>query len=473
MDPETGEVCICVESVDRVIDVVSKHGSNAWYDEETWPVEKLLPDEFRPAQFKGRDLNRMDDIFDAWFESGSSHRSVMLADTELGDKFPAGIYLEGDDQHRGWFQVSLILSVATQGKSPFKQCLTSAFVVDEKGEKGSKSKGNIWPIDKGCEDLGADLIRLFFASSNTSDPIPVTYKLVQAHGDAYRKLRNTYRALVGNLFDFVPEKDAVEYKAMLPLDRWALSQCARVVEEVTAAWDRYEFHVAMRTLFDFANVTLSSQYVDLCKDRLYCDEATGVARRSAQTAYWVIADVMMRLLAPVLVHTVEQMWEFSPRQPGTPDTLHLASWPTQGGALVRDAGLDSKYRLLLRLKAESDRVLDRMRKEGKIGKGYDAAVTLGVSAELAKELAHFGTPEELAVELPEVLNVSAAAIDATSDHGALQEFEPATDVKGLFVKVTESAEQPCVRCFRRTGDVGSIKEHAHLCARCTGVVGAG
>jgi isoleucyl-tRNA synthetase len=133
--------------------------------------------------------------------------------------------------------------------------------------------------------------------------------------------------------------------------------------------------------------------------------------------------------------------------------------------------LSQKYRLLLSLKAESDRVLDRMRKDGKIGKGYDAAVTLGVGAELAKELAHFGTPEELARELPEVLNVSAAAIDASSDHGALQEFEPATDVKGLFVKVAESAEQPCVRCFRRTGDVGSVKEHTHLCARCAGVVG--
>src|SRR5690606_5500919 len=230
------------------------------------------------------------DIFDVWFEAGSSFNAVMRTDAELKDKGTAGahagMYLEGDDQHRGWFQVSLILSVATTGASPFRDCLTSAFVVDEKGEKGSKSKGNIWAIDKGVKDLGADLIRLYFASMNTSEPIPVTYGLIQGHGDSYRKLRNTYRALVSNLFDFTPA-DALAYDKLQPLDRWALSQCAKLVEEVTALWERYEFHTAMRALFDFANVTLSSFYVDVRKDVLYCDAAAGVKRRSAQTAYWV------------------------------------------------------------------------------------------------------------------------------------------------------------------------------------------
>ncbi|MBZ0137389.1 MAG: isoleucine--tRNA ligase [Planctomycetes bacterium] len=470
MDPETGKVCISTQTVDHVVALVAEHGSNVWYDDANWPVDKLLPDAVRPDEFKGRELKKMDDIFDVWFESGSSHRAVMLTNEELKDKFPAGLYLEGDDQHRGWFQVSLILSVATQGVSPFKQCLTSAFVVDENGLKGSKSKGNIWAIDKGVKDLSADLLRLYFASSNTSEPIPVTYDLVRGAGESYRKLRNTFRALVSNLFDFVPDKHAVKYDDLQPLDKWALSQCQRVIDEVTGSWERYEFHTATRALVHFANVTLSSQYIDVCKDRLYCEGAESVSRRSAQTAYWVIADVLMRLMTPVLVHTTEEMWQHIPRWPGTPDSVHLAPWPTAAGEGKRDTALDSRFGLLFKLKAESDRVLDRLRKEKVIGKGYDAHVTLGVNAELMKQLATFGPPETLEPELAEALNVSRVKLDGASDHAALQEFEPATDVKGLFVKVQALEDTACVRCFRRTGDVGSVKEHAFLCTRCAGVV---
>lgn len=470
MDLETGKVCISVQTVDHVVSLVAEHGSNVWYDDANWPVEKLLPDAVRPDEFKGRELKKMDDIFDVWFESGSSHRAVMLANNQLKDKFPAMLYLEGDDQHRGWFQVSLILSVATQGVSPFKQCLTSAFVVDENGLKGSKSKGNIWAIDKGVKDLSADLLRLYFAGSNTSEPIPVTYDLVRGAGESYRKLRNTFRALVSNLFDFDPEKNSVAYDDMQPLDKWALSQCQRVIDEVTASWERYEFHTATRALVHFANVTLSSQYIDVCKDRLYCESAEGNARRSAQTTYWVIADVLMRLLTPVLVHTSEEMWQHVPRWSGTPDSIHLAPWPAVAGKGKRDPELDSRFGMLFKLKAESDRVLDRLRKEKVIGKGYDAHVTLGVNEELTKQLATFGPPEKLEPELAEVLNVSRVKLDADSDHAALQEFEPATDVKGLFVRVQALEDTACVRCFRRTGDVGSVKEHEFLCTRCAGVV---
>ncbi len=473
----TGEVLLTNETNAHVMALVERHGSNIWFDDANWPAEKLLPPALA-AKYQGKTIEKLGDIFDVWFEAGSSFQSVMRTVAGLKDMaFPrddgksphAAMYLEGDDQHRGWFQVSLILSVATTGVSPFRDCLTCAFVVDEKGEKGSKSKGNMWPIDQGVKDLGADLIRLYFASLDTSSPVPVTYKLIQAGGETYRKLRNTYRALVSNLFDYNPNTDALAYADLLPLDQWALSQCAATVETVTAALERYEFHAAMRALHDLANVTLSSQYIDLRKDALYCEAATSNARRSAQTAYWVLADTLTRLLSPVLVHTVEDMWQHLPKQQGTPASAHLALWPVAGeGYLRRDSALDSKFRVLLQVKAETDRVLDRMRKEKKIGKGYDTQVVLGAVA--GEMFAPLGTPEQLATLLPEMLNVSAVAIDVSSDHAALQEFEPATDVKGLWLKVVESAETACVRCFRRTGDVGSIVEHEHLCARCANVV---
>lgn len=470
-DVESGETCMDVETVDHVINLVSEHGSNVWYDDANWPVDKLLPDAVRPDKFKGRKLAKMDDIFDVWFESGASHRAVMLADDDLKDKFPASLYLEGDDQHRGWFQVSLILSVATQGVSPFKQCLTSAFVVDEKGEKGSKSKGNIWAIDKGVKDLGADLLRLYFASVNTSEPIPVTYDLVRGASDIYRKLRNTWRTLVANLFDFDPAKDAVEPEQLRQIDQWALSRTTALIENVTSLWERYEFHHATRALVHFCTVDLSSQYIDVCKDALYCEGKTSLDRRRIQTVYWKIADVLLRLMSPVMVHTVEEMWGYLPKESGEPASAHLALWPKMGELLQSRAELDSRYKLLFKIKAESDRVLDRMRKEKVIGKGYDANVTLGLNAALLKELAQFGTPDELQAELPELLNVSQVVLDGESDHAALQEFEPATDVQGLWVKVVASAEQACVRCYRRTGDVGSVSKHEYLCARCAGVVG--
>jgi isoleucyl-tRNA synthetase len=193
----------------------------------------------------------------------------------------------------------------------------------------------------------------------------------------------------------------------------------------------------MRALGHFANVTLSSQYIDVSKDGLYCDAADGLKRRSAQTAYWVIADVMTRLLAPVAVHTAEDMWA---HLPGAPNSVHLATWPTAAGEGKRDAELDTRFGLLFKLKAESDRVLDRMRKEKVIGKGYDANVTLGLGESLMKQLATFGPPETLEPELAEVLNVSRVKLDAASDHAALQEFEPAGDVQGLWVKVDRRAE---------------------------------
>ncbi|MCF6227488.1 MAG: class I tRNA ligase family protein, partial [Planctomycetes bacterium] len=471
-DVETGETCLTLETIDHIIGLVAVHGSNVWFDDENWPVDKLLPDNVRPDRFKGKQLSKMDDIFDVWFESGSSHRSVMLSDDELKDKFPANLYLEGDDQHRGWFQVSLILSVATQGRSPFKQCLTSAFVVDEKGQKGSKSKGNIWAIDKGCNEVGADLIRLYFASVNTSEPIPVTFDLIRGASDGYRKLRNTWRTMVANLNDFTAEHDLVEYDELPVLDKWALSKAAKMIDDVTSSFNRYEFHTGMRALVHFVNITMSSQYVDVAKDPLYCAEAASVKRRGIQTVYWTLGNVLMRMFAPVIPHTADEMWAAFPHWDNAHQSVHLASWPESGkGLLIRNEGLEMQVDELFAIKAEVDRTLDRLRKDKKIGKSYDTNVTLGLDAELSARLAKYASPEGLEQALAEVMNVSRVHLDTESEHGALQEFEPAADVQGLWVKVEISDEEACVRCYRRTGDVGSVSKHPYLCGRCAGVVG--
>ena len=463
---ETGEVLLTSETNQRIVELVRKHGSNVWYDDVSWPAEKLLPPEVT-ARYKGKTLEKMNDIFDVWFEAGSSFQAVMREDAELKDKFPSSMYLEGDDQHRGWFQVSLILSVATTGVAPFKDCLTCAFVVDEKGEKGSKSKGNMWAIDQGCRDLGADLIRYYFASLDTSSPVPVTYKLIQGAGEGYRKIRNTFRALVGNLFDFEPAENALPPEKLQPLERWVLSRADALVANVTAAFDRYEFHVALRELNHFCNVTLSSQYIDVCKDVLYCEAADSVKRRSAQTACWQLASLLVRMLAPICVHTADEMWEFVPKLPGDARIVHLATWPSVGdGKRHIDLDLERRFEMVFRVKGEVDRVLDRMRKEGKVGKGYDTAVSLGAKPDLLAELASMG-----AARLCDYFNVSAVELTDASHHAAMEGFEPAADVQGLFVRVASSAQVACVRCYRRTGDVGKVSTHLELCGRCADAVG--
>ncbi len=236
---------------------------------------------------------------------------------------------------------------------------------------------------------------------------------------------------------------------------------------MTAAVDRYEFHVALREITQFCNVTLSAQYIDVCKDVLYCEAADSPKRRSAQTACWAVAGLLVRMLAPVLVHTSDEMWEFLPKAPGDPQSVHLASWPSSGdGQRHIDLDLERRFDLTFKVKAEADRVLDRMRKEGKVGKGYDTIVTLGAKPDLLAELASLGVER-----LAEYFNVSGVILGDAMHHAAAEGYEPAVDVQGLFVKVVPSADRACVRCYRRTGDVGNSANHPELCERCAAAVG--
>nr|MBP9893018.1 isoleucine--tRNA ligase [Planctomycetota bacterium] len=471
---ETGEVLLTKETNKRVVELVRQYGSNVWFDDVNWPAEKLLPPEVA-AKYKGKTLEKMGDIFDVWFEAGSSFQAVMREDAELKDKFPAGMYLEGDDQHRGWFQVSLILSVATTGKSPFQDCLTCAFVVDERGEKGSKSKGNMWPIDQGCKDLGADLIRYYFASLDTSSPVPVTYKLIQEAAEGYRKIRNTFRALVGNLFDFVPEKHAVAYNDLLEEDQWILAAAYThffAADGALAAYDRYEFHEAVKRISLFCTVPLSAQYLDISKDRLYCEGQDSRLRRSAQTACWQAAELICRFVAPILVHTADEMWEHLPKFAGREESVHLSSWPKtfheQGGNsyLRSNDGLVNRYMAHFKGKEPVEQRFDALRKAGEIGKSYDTSLTV---AELGSKGAETDEPR-----MANLFNVSRYKRLVVTDAEQLTGFEKPAQWGNNWMMILKNGDPACVRCFRRTGDVGKhdrAAKHAELCKRCADVVG--
>jgi len=485
VDPATGKTLgnspEHIKVARRIADVVREHGSDVWYDEENWPIEKLVPDEFRPDEFKGVALEKMTDIFDVWFESGSSHRGVVIAEDEL--TFPADLYLEGDDQHRGWFQVSLILSTATQDKNAYKQCLTSAFVVDEKGQKGSKSKGNIFAIDWGCDRIGADLLRLYFASVDTSSPIPVTLELVQEKTSGlYRTLRNTIRVLMGNLDGFNPSEHAVKDSELLEIDRWALSRLSACIADVTAAMDRYEFHVATRRLVDYCNIDLSAFYIDVTKDRLYCDAPTGARRRSGQTAMHRIVSAVIRMLAPLTPNTAEEAWGNLPGvDQASADnawSVHLADYP-QASEFQRDEKLEARYSQLLKVKEDVDRVLDRLRKDKTIKNSTTAEVELFASDEALSKLLgeHFACGGKIDAEpkshtpLYTLLSVSDALAVGDAPAGA----EDAASIEGLKILVAASKHERCDRCWNHWESVREVSEGDYagtkLCARCVEVVG--
>lgn len=485
IDPATGRTLgdtpEHIKVARRIADVVREHGSDVWYDEENWPSDKLLPDEFRPDEFKGVALEKMTDIFDVWFESGASHRGVVIAEDELD--FPADLYLEGDDQHRGWFQVSLILATATQGQNAYKQCLTSAFVVDEKGQKGSKSKGNIFAIDWGCNKIGADLLRLYFASVDTSSPIPVTLELVQEKTSGlYRTLRNTIRVMLGNLDGFDPAEHSVKDRDLFEIDRWALSRLSACVADVTAAMDRYEFHVATRRLVDFCNLDLSAFYIDVTKDRLYCDQPEGARRRSGQTAMHQIVSAVIRMLAPLCPNTADEAWSNLPgvnvESADNDWSVHLADYP-EAKDFDRDEKLEARYAKLLKVKEDVDRVLDRLRKDKTIRNSTTAEVELYSSdAELAGLLGeHFACGGKIADEPKEhtplytLLSVSDALVVGDPPEDA----EAASTIEGLQIKVAPSRHDRCDRCWNHWESVSEITEGEwagmKLCSRCSDVVG--
>ncbi len=444
------------EFVARVGEVVAREGADAWY---LGPAH-LFTEGMKCPDCGGADLVLPKDIFDVWFESGSSWRAVVQANPDL--RYPSDAVLEGTDQHRGWFQLSLLPAVALTGQAPWKTVVTSGFVVDEGGEKVSKSRGGLLNADEIAKDFGADLLRLWVASIEYREDIPVSAETLRRVGDPYRRIRNTFRWILGNLHDFNPERDTVPPAQMLDADLWILATLQEVVALATRGFEEFEFARAMGHVYKFCDQDLSAFYFDFSKDRFYCEAAAGRERRSGQTAIFLVAETLCRLLAPVLVHLAEEVWGLLPGR--RTESVHLADWPRRVPDLTdgerRRLGRWYSLRVTRALVAQQ---CEALRAGKEIGSNLEASVTLagGGMDDVSRALSEFSL-ETLAA----VLMVSEVMV------GPGVPVLPGTVLGGVR-EVVRSPHPKCARCWNLRPTVGKDARFPDLCDRCAAVVASG
>ncbi|MFI4967806.1 MAG: isoleucine--tRNA ligase [Gammaproteobacteria bacterium] len=407
------------------------------------------------------DYDKVKDILDVWFDSGVVHYCVGEKRLGIAEDDRADIYLEGSDQHRGWFQSSLLTSVAMRGKAPYKDVLTHGFTVDEQGRKMSKSIGNIVVPQKVIGNLGADVLRLWVASTDYSGELTVSDNILKHNAEAYRKMRNTVRYLLANLYDFDPAQHALPPAKMLALDLWLVERARQLQQEIQQAYLDYQFHLIYQKLYSFCVVDLSSFYLDVIKDREYTTQADSAARRSCQTALHHVAEAMVRWLAPILSFTAEEIWHHLPGK--REESVFLATWY----ALPEDGQTDMRlWQRVLSVREAVRKELEKLRVEGKIGSSLDAEVDLYCEPELAQTLSGLG--EELRFAL--ITSYARVHDDGQKPKDAVADPE----VAGLWVKAKASERVKCVRCWHHRADVGQDKSHPELCSRCvSNVAGAG
>ncbi|MHC9016229.1 isoleucine--tRNA ligase [Stenotrophomonas bentonitica] len=430
-----------VELMQQVADRVQAEGIDVWYSLDS---AELLGDE--APQYE-----KVTDILDVWFDSGVTHEGVLLA---RGFGKPADLYLEGSDQHRGWFQSSLLTGVAIDKQAPYKQCLTHGFTVDEKGRKMSKSLGNgIEPQDI-MKTLGADILRLWIASADYSNEMSLSQEILKRNADAYRRLRNTARFLLGNLDGFDPAQHRVAPADMVALDRWIVHRAFEVQEKIKAAYTGYNMAEIVQLLLNFCSVDLGSVYLDVTKDRLYTMPVDSRGRRSAQTAMYHIAEAFTRWIAPILSFTADELWGYLPGE--RKENVLFATWYEGLAPLPADAPLNAAdFDQLLALREQVAKVLEPMRANGAIGAALEAEITVAANEETAARW------QPLAEELRFLLISGDVQVrPATTDE--------------VFVSAQPTGKQKCVRCWHYRADVGSVAAHPELCGRCvTNIDGAG
>ncbi len=442
------------ELIEHVAELVKEHGSNIWFEKDLkdlWPAGFVAPDG------KVEDMEKTNDILDVWFDSGVSHQAVFRA--MMDRPLPADLYLEGSDQHRGWFQSSLIPSVAVDGKPPYRQVLTHGFVVDGDGRKMSKSLGNVIAPDEIIKNNGVDILRLWVAASNYNDDIRLSKEITDRLIDAYRKIRNTARYLLANLDGFDPRRDMLPVEEMAPIDRWALNRLAGLIERVSAAYTAYDFAKVYKEIYAFCNEDLSSIYLDILKDRLYTSSALARKRRSAQTVLFFVAEALAKLLAPVLCFTADEMFAALPGRQAA-DHVHLADWPTVG-ALWQMPQAEERYALFLELRPFILKALENSRAQGSIGASLEAKVVIRSASQRDLEVCR-----RLADELPMLLIVSQVSV--------VEVDKVTAPLGGAFaqteVVIAKADGQKCPRCWNYRTDIGVNKEHLEICGRCARAV---
>ncbi|MBX5477114.1 MAG: isoleucine--tRNA ligase, partial [Clostridia bacterium] len=440
-----GEALLNDESIEAVARLFEREGSDGWWRHE--PAE-ILPAGTRCGNCGASDFRKETDIFDVWFDSGCTHAAVLERRPEL--KWPADLYLEGhNDQFRGWYQSSLLTAVATRGRAPYRQVLSHGFVVDAEGRHMHKSWGNVVdPIDV-VNRFGADVFRLWVVSTDYTADVRIGDALLEQVAEAYRKIRNTLRFLLGNLSGFDPARDLVDPAALPTFDRWALDRAAAVQEEVRAAYLRYEFRAVYNLIHTFCVNDLSSFYLNARKDVLYTAAPESPERRAARSALWWLARALVAWIAPVLPHTAEEVWDHLPKAPGEPESVHLTQWPALPS---RDAATAARVEALLNVRDEILRKLEEARASGAIREAAEARVELRVPDAEERLLREWGEDA-----------VAEALVVAEVRLGSAPE---------AAVEVASSGYAKCERCWRYVEDVGRHAGHPELCGRCVDVLAA-
>ncbi len=447
---DCGELLVNERTVDHVYSLFKEHGADVWLERE---ARDLLPEGSRCMGCGSERFQKETDILDVWFDSGVSHAAVLEARDYL--RWPADLYLEGSDQHRGWFHSSLLTAVGTRGRAPYDAVLTHGFVVDEAGRKMSKSIGNVIAPKQVIDKYGAEILRLWVSASDYRDDIRISDNILKQLSDAYRRIRNTCRFMLGNLSDFHPAADAVGRDAMPDIDRYALHRLVSLVEKGRRSYDRYEFHVIYHALHNYCTLDLSAFYLDILKDRLYTSPPTSKARRSAQTAIHAILDAMVRLMAPLLPFTADEIWRFMPETPNKAKSVHLAALPKPADKW-RDPELGKKWETLLAVRGEVSRALESARTAKTIGHSLDAAVTLHAEGDLFELLNGY------ARELRSIFIVSEARLALEPPTGGFRSDE----IEGLTIGVAPSGVEKCERCWVHDPTVGESADHPTICNRC-------
>jgi isoleucyl-tRNA synthetase len=442
------EAIINEETIEAVSALFSREGSDAWFARE---ASEILPPGFKCSHCGHDQFRQETDTMDVWFDSGSSHAAVL--ETRPDMRWPADLYLEGSDQYRGWFHSSLLTAVATKGEPPYNAVLSHGWVVDGDGKKMSKSLGNVIAPEKIIKQYGADILRLWVSSADFTSDIHLSQDILKQLVEVYRKIRNTIRFLLGSCFDYEPQSQAVDYGAMEEIDRWALSRLSRLVEKVTLAYEKYEYHQFFHALHNFCVVDMSNLYLDMIKDRLYCSAPNDQLRRSAQTAMMIILEQLVLLMAPILTFTAEEIWHQLPARKTA--SVQLAEWPQPDPAWV-DRELEQNWKNLLAVREEVTWALEQARKEKVIGGSLEASVTLWIDDPQHERLTKYRD------FLPVLFIVSE--INFVKGRGQA----PADALKGQSFPVTilveKSAGHKCPRCWIYTN---TEKE---LCPRCTDVI---
>jgi isoleucyl-tRNA synthetase len=461
---------LTAETVRHFRELFRKEGADAWY---TRPVEAILPPGLTCPKCGGADFRKEGDILDVWFESGSSHRAVLAGDFALG--YPAFMYLEGSDQHRGWFQSSILTAVGTTGHAPFETVLTHGFVVDEKGEKMAKSGGNAVSAVKATEQYGADVLRLYVASMDYADDIRMSERGIKEMSEAYRKIRNTFRYLLGNLEDYASFDPAeVPPETLHEIDRWALRQLDEVVTDVREAYQRFEFYRVFQRIYQFCSVELSSFYLDVLKDRLYAELPQGPDRRAAQFVLARLHDVLTRLLAPLIPHTAEELWDLLPSSPAKVPSVHLALWP-EPETTGEDSTSSIPWNELLEYRALILRGTESLRKSKKIGSNQEASVEIYTdSPETAELITRYRDLLTTASIVADIELVRVAQIeDVQAERGWPGDETHLVDLEHrVVVRALKSPHPKCERCWNLRPTVGRSAEHPGLCERCVRVMSA-